>query len=55
MTLTTEQSLRMNELRKRIKHKCAICGNEFVATTNARYCSNRCRQLNKRLKTRNNP
>lgn len=32
------------KLRRKVRHKCAICGKTFTALKTAIYCSNACRQ-----------
>lgn len=38
---------RIDSARKRIPHKCAVCGVEFVAIKTAVYCGHRCQQAAK--------
>lgn len=36
--------------RKTVRHSCPVCGVEFEAAPQARYCSNKCRQVPKNAK-----
>ena len=42
--VVTSPGSQLSALRKRVKHKCPICGKEFEGIQKAKYCSGKCRQ-----------
>ena len=41
--------------REIVDHNCAVCGVHFRAIKTGKFCSNRCKQIDKNRKTRSGP
>jgi len=48
----SKEAQALSAMRKRIKHKCQVCGKSFKAIKTAKYCSNACRQRAKYERTK---
>ncbi len=43
-SMTNHNASKLSAMRKKVSHKCPVCGDAFEGIKKAVYCSNRCRQ-----------